>query len=76
MTSSPTPPLVTLLATSARVAPGLLTAQAWDLVRRVPVCCADAGPRQLPALRAAGVDVRVLPLPNPAAAAAGAVLAE
>ncbi|MBX6391655.1 MAG: MazG family protein, partial [Frankia sp.] len=42
----------------------------------VPVCCADAGHRQLPALRAAGVDVRVLPLPNPAAAAAGAVLAE
>jgi XTP/dITP diphosphohydrolase len=52
--------LVTLLETSARVAPGLLTADAWDLVRRVPVCCADPAHPQLAALRAAGVDVTVL----------------
>ncbi|ADP78728.1 nucleoside triphosphate pyrophosphohydrolase [Pseudofrankia inefficax] len=53
-------PLVTLLETSARVAPGLLTADAWDLVRRVPVCCADPAHPQLAALRSAGVDVTVL----------------
>jgi XTP/dITP diphosphohydrolase len=53
-------PLVTLLETSARVAPGLLTADAWDLVRRVPVCCADPAHPQLDALRAAGVDVTML----------------
>lgn len=52
--------LVTLLETSARVAPGLLTADAWDLVRRVPVCCADPAHPQLAALRAAKVDVTVL----------------
>ncbi|WP_045876382.1 MazG family protein [Pseudofrankia sp. DC12] len=59
-------PLVTLLETSTRVAPGLLTADAWDLVRRVPVCCADPAHPQLAALRAAGVDVTVLAGPGEA----------
>jgi XTP/dITP diphosphohydrolase len=63
MTSEATP-RVTLLATSARVAPGLLTAEAWDLVRRVPVRCADPAHPQLPALREAGADVEVLPGPT------------
>ncbi|OHV37907.1 nucleoside triphosphate hydrolase [Pseudofrankia sp. EUN1h] len=57
---------VTLLATSARVAPGLLTAPAWDLVRKAPVRCADPAHPQLPALRAAGADVEVLAFPEPA----------
>jgi XTP/dITP diphosphohydrolase len=56
--------LVTLLDTSSRVAPGLLTAEAWDLVRRVPVCCADPGHAQLPALRAAGLAVRLVRPPD------------
>jgi len=67
--------LVTLLETSARVAPGLLTAEAWDLVRRVPVCCADPAHPQLPALRAAGADVRVLPVGSAPAESEGGALA-
>jgi len=70
--TEPGPARVTLLATSARVAPGLLTAQAWDLVRQVPVRCADPAHRQLPALRAAGIDVDVLTVPEPAGEAVGA----
>ncbi|MBL7522051.1 MazG family protein, partial [Frankia sp. CNm7] len=62
-------PRVTLLETSARVAPGLLTAEAWDLVRRVPVRCADGEHPLLAPLRAAGVEPR--PLPTPAGAADG-----
>ncbi|MDT3441323.1 MazG family protein [Pseudofrankia sp. BMG5.37] len=70
------PARVTLLATSARVAPGLLTAEAWDLVRRVPVRCADPTHPQLAALRAAGVDVEVLATPEPSGPVEGADGAE
>ncbi|PSL04795.1 XTP/dITP diphosphohydrolase [Haloactinopolyspora alba] len=47
-----------LLATSARVAPGLLSAAAWDALRSGTVCAADESHPQLPAVRAAGVRVR------------------
>ncbi|WP_261570604.1 nucleoside triphosphate pyrophosphohydrolase [Frankia gtarii] len=48
---------ITVVVTSPRVAPGLLTAPAWDLVRRVPVLTAAANHPQLAALRAAGATV-------------------
>ncbi len=49
---------IVLLVTSPRLPAGLLTASAWDLVRRHPVLtAADGG--QAAALRAAGVDVTV-----------------
>jgi XTP/dITP diphosphohydrolase len=51
---------IALLATSIRVPPGLLTATAWDLVRAVPVACADPDHPQLPALREAGVEVALV----------------
>ncbi|ONH33664.1 MazG family protein [Pseudofrankia asymbiotica] len=70
--TGPGPARVTLLATSARVAPGLLTAEAWDLVRRAPVLCADPAHPQLAALRAAGVDVEALAPPEPSDRAEGA----
>ncbi|MCK9900336.1 nucleoside triphosphate hydrolase [Parafrankia colletiae] len=53
-------PRITLVATSARVAPGLLTAAAWDLLRSVPVWTANPAHPQLAALRAAGVEVSLL----------------
>jgi len=68
------PARVTLLATSARVAPGLLTADAWDLVRRVPVRCADPAHPLLAPLRAAGVEPEVLDLAPADDAAASALL--
>lgn len=46
-----------LLALSPRVAPGLLSWEAWELLRRADVVMAVADHPQLPALRAAGVDV-------------------
>ena len=52
-------PRVVLLATSPRLPAGLLTAEAWDLVRHAAVFTgAESG--QSAALRAAGVDVRLL----------------
>jgi XTP/dITP diphosphohydrolase len=51
---------VTLVTSSPHVAPGLLTAAAWDLLRSVPVCCADSTHPQLGALADAGVRVRPL----------------
>ncbi|MEX5631301.1 MazG family protein [Parafrankia sp. FMc2] len=53
-------PRITLVETSARVAPGLLTAAAWDLLRSVPVWTANPAHPQLAALRAAGVEVSLL----------------
>ena len=46
-----------LLAVSPRVAPGLLSWDAWELLRRADVVTAVADHPQLPALRAAGVEV-------------------
>jgi len=53
------PPRVVLLVTSPRLPAGVLTAQAWDLVRAHPVFTA-ADAEQTAALRAAGATVSVL----------------
>ncbi len=50
---------VVLLVTSPRLPAGLLTAQAWDLVRANPVL-ADRPTPQTEALLASGVDVRIV----------------
>ncbi|WP_116950035.1 MazG family protein [Jiangella endophytica] len=52
-----------LLATSPRVAPGLLSAAAWDALRSGPVYVADEAHPQVAALRAAGIEVAVAPTP-------------
>ncbi|MCM3924405.1 nucleoside triphosphate pyrophosphohydrolase [Frankia sp. AiPs1] len=51
---------ITVVVTSPRVAPGVLTAPAWDLLRRVPVLTAAPAHPQLAALRAAGASVVVV----------------
>jgi XTP/dITP diphosphohydrolase len=56
---------IVLLVTSPRVPAGLLTAQAWDVVRAGPVLAAAESP-QATALRSAGVEVSIV---EPAAAA-------
>ncbi|HEX2175509.1 MAG TPA: MazG family protein [Nocardioidaceae bacterium] len=62
-----------LLQTSPRVAPGLLTAQAWDVVRAADaVLGAGSDPELEHALAAAGVEVRAADDPLPALLAAGA----
>jgi XTP/dITP diphosphohydrolase len=58
-----------LLVTSPRVPAGLLSADAWDVLRSGPVLTDDAASPQLPTLRAAGVSVTVLDRPTPAEAA-------
>jgi XTP/dITP diphosphohydrolase len=62
---------VVLLVTSPRLPAGLLTAQAWDLVRAHPVRAAADGP-QVDALRYAGVAVTVSGEPDPDALLADA----
>ena len=47
------------LVCSPRLPPGLLSGPAWQALHRGPVLTGDGGHRQLPALRAAGVDVAV-----------------
>ncbi len=49
-----------LVANTHRVAPGLLSWQAWEELRNGDACCADASHPQLPFLEAAGVAVSVL----------------
>jgi XTP/dITP diphosphohydrolase len=49
-----------LLSTTHRVAPGLLSWPAWQVLRANPVLIADPDHPQLPALRAAGTDVELL----------------
>ncbi|MCK9877211.1 MazG family protein [Frankia sp. Ag45/Mut15] len=51
---------VTMIVTSPRVAPGILTAPAWDLLRQLPVLTASPAHPQLDALRAAGAAVTVI----------------
>ncbi|ABW10263.1 MazG family protein [Parafrankia sp. EAN1pec] len=51
---------ITLVSTSARVAPGLLTAAAWDVLRSARVWTASPEHPQAAALREAGVGVSVL----------------
>jgi XTP/dITP diphosphohydrolase len=53
-------PRVVLLVTSPRVPAGLLTAEAWDLVRAHPVHATADGPQTV-ALRHAGADVTIGP---------------
>ncbi|MBP0460808.1 nucleoside triphosphate pyrophosphohydrolase [Streptomyces montanisoli] len=64
MTENPTPRPATgrivLLTVSHRVAPGLLSFQAWDTLRAADrVLCADAGHPLLPYVRDAGVTVEI-----------------
>lgn len=53
-----------LLITSPRVAPGLLTAEAWDIVRSARVLAADADHPQADALAAAGVEIEAIGPPE------------
>ncbi|MGH3429058.1 MAG: MazG family protein, partial [Mycobacteriales bacterium] len=53
-------PRLYLLATSPRLPAGLLTAQAWDLVRGNPVFAGDDS-ATVEVIRAAGVEVKLLP---------------
>jgi XTP/dITP diphosphohydrolase len=55
-----------LLVTSPRVAPGLLSAAAWDVLRSAPVLCADERHPQRAALAAAGIDAEAVGPPDPA----------
>ncbi|WP_018502114.1 nucleoside triphosphate pyrophosphohydrolase [Parafrankia discariae] len=57
---------ITLVSTSARVAPGLLTAAAWDVLRSARVWTASPDHPQAAALREAGVEVSVLRSASPA----------
>ena len=64
--------MLTLLLTSSRVAPGLLTWQAWSALRAASLVLAgSAGHPQLPALTAADVVPVVTATPADAAALAG-----
>jgi XTP/dITP diphosphohydrolase len=51
--------LLTVLATSSRVAPGLLSWDAWDALRSASVVLAPSGHPALPALSRAGIPCRV-----------------
>jgi XTP/dITP diphosphohydrolase len=53
-----------LLVTSPRVAPGLLTLQAWDTLRGAARVLAPPDHPQHAALVAAGIDVDLLPVPD------------
>jgi XTP/dITP diphosphohydrolase len=65
--------LLIVLATSPRVAPGLLSWPAWEALRSASVVLAPAGHPQLPALEQAGIAYRVTPEPDPEPCAAAAV---
>jgi len=55
------PGRLVLLVTSPRVAPGLLTLDAWEVLRTADeVFTGDPAHRQLPALRSAGIEITVL----------------
>ena len=56
--------MLILLVTSPRVAPGLLTLQAWDALRGAARVLAPPEHPQLAALTAAGVDVELLHAPD------------
>jgi XTP/dITP diphosphohydrolase len=64
-------PLI-VVTTSPRVAPGLLSHQAWQALRSGAVLCGSADHPQLPYLADAGVEVAVVP-PDPAGLARRAV---
>ncbi|MER6984443.1 nucleoside triphosphate pyrophosphohydrolase, partial [Streptomyces carpinensis] len=57
-TAPPAPGRIVLLTTSHRVAPGLLSWAAWQVLRSADeVLCADGAHPQLPYLREAGIAV-------------------
>lgn len=58
---------IVLVACSARVAPGLLSWPAWQALRSGPVSTAEGDCPQLPFLSAAGIEVAVVPAPDPRA---------
>jgi XTP/dITP diphosphohydrolase len=57
--------LLIVLATSPRVAPGLLSWPAWEALRSAAAVLAPAGHPQLPALEAAGIACQVAEEPPP-----------
>ncbi|WP_433148184.1 MazG family protein [Actinomadura nitritigenes] len=63
---------LTLLATTHRVAPGLLTWKAWDALRSAGRVLARPGHPLLPYLRDAGVTAEETAVPDPAALVAAA----
>ncbi|MEU9017594.1 MazG family protein [Actinomadura sp. NPDC048394] len=63
---------LTLLATTHRVAPGLLTWKAWDALRSAGRVLARPGHPLLPYLRDAGVSAEETAVPDPAALVAAA----
>ena len=65
--------MLIVLATSPRVAPGLLSWPAWEALRSASAVLAPAGHPQLPALEEAGIAYRVKPEPDPELGAAKAV---
>ncbi len=52
--------MLTVLVTSPRVAPGLLSWQAWQTLRSAVIVLASPGHPQLPALDEAGIAYRVV----------------
>lgn len=67
---------LTLLATTHRVAPGLLTWRAWERLRTAARVLAPAGHPLLPSLADAEVAVEETPAPDPAALVAAARAAD
>src|SRR5690349_199675 len=63
--------LLIVLATSPRVAPGLLSSAAWQALRSAAVVLAPAGHPQLPALDEAGIAYRIVDAPGQEADAPG-----
>lgn len=57
---------LTLLATTHRVAPGLLTWRAWDVLRSAPSVRVPRGHPLLPSLRDAGIEPEVVAEPDAA----------
>jgi XTP/dITP diphosphohydrolase len=66
--------LLTVLVTSPRVAPGLLSWPAWQALRSAAVVLAPAGHPQLPALDEAGIAYQVVEHGPPAEAGEGPVV--
>ena len=63
--------MLIVLATSPRVAPGLLSSAAWQALRSAAVVLAPAGHPQLPALDEAGIAYRIVDAPGQEADAPG-----
>ena len=66
--------LLIVLATSPRVAPGLLSWSAWEALRSAAVVLAPSGHPQMPALDAAGIAYRIADKPDAEPRAVGTVV--